>query len=252
MTENKITDLPFSWDYVELEEVGSTNLYAVEAIKEGKITENCVISAKEQTAGRGRLGRVWESERGNLFSSIIIKIKDKPTKDLGQLSFVSSLSLAEAIEDFNPNVNVECKWPNDVLLNSKKTAGILLEVVETKQACFVVIGTGVNIVDAPNDIELYKATCLNFENINVDKEDLLKAYIKHLTYNLSVWQKTGFENIRQWWLEYAIGIGKRITVTLKEKEFEGIFKSLSKEGALILEKEDGTVKTIVSGEVFFD
>jgi BirA family biotin operon repressor/biotin-[acetyl-CoA-carboxylase] ligase len=243
--------LPDGWKQIAFDVIDSTNIYAVDALKKGKIGEKCVVTANSQTQGHGRLGRTWVSEQGNLYTSITLKADEKRLQELGQLSFVSSLSLAEVINDFNKDAWVECKWPNDVLIDGKKTAGILLEVVEKDEERFVVIGTGVNIKNSPKDVNFYKTTCLSYENIAVNRERLLEKYIEHFNYNLDIWQKAGFEPIRECWLQYAKGIGENIKVSLRTMDFEGKFKNMAEDGAIMLELEDGTVKKIVSGEVFF-
>ncbi len=198
---------------------------------------NSVIVAAEQTAGRGRLGRVWQSKRGNLFLSAVVPDYGLQTP---LLAFVAGLAVGDALADFG----VRLKWPNDVLLNGGKVCGILLERTEENH---IIVGIGVNVAVAPQAGMMYRTACLNGAiTVQEAEERVLKA----LERNLNDWEKNGFEPIRNRWLAKAAGLNENVKVNLPDIQITGIFKDLSPQGELVLETPDKTVQKIVAGDVF--
>lgn len=197
-----------------------------------------VVVAKKQTAGRGRYGRQWESESGNLFVSFVVPVFDIQTP---LLAFVFGVAVCEALPEFS----VCLKWPNDVLLNGGKLAGILLECEQKK----VIAGIGINVLSAPQDNVLYQTASLNGE---ISVNELIKRLFKTVSDNLNLFTQEGFLPIREKWLKYAYGIGKRIVVKLPDETITGVFEKLTPQGAISLKLDDGTIRQIVVGDVFFD
>lgn len=220
-----------NWIKYYLTETESTNTVAAE------YSVGTVIIAERQTKGRGRNGRMWHSLDGNLFLSTVLPMYGYQTP---LLSFVSGVSLQEALAEFT----VRLKWPNDVLLNGAKVAGILLEAQTDK----VVAGFGVNICRNPmGDDVLYPTTSLNSR---ISRADLTDKLLKALSENLDLFETKGFEPIRQKWLNVAVGLGQEITVHLPHKTLHGIFEALTPQGAISLKQADGTFQTIVAGDIF--
>lgn len=225
---------------VELDAVGSTNDHAKELARQGA-AEGTVIWAREQTAGRGRQGNNWVSSRGNLFMSLILRPGKKPL-EAGQISFVAAVALAEALKELLPSsVHVALKWPNDVLLQGKKSAGILIE----SEDGFVIAGIGVNVAHAPEG-----AGSLNSFGVAADAGLVLEKLAARLMSLYDLWQKQGFGPVRDSWLGFAHNIGNTINVRLPRETFAGKFIGIDAGGALQVEMQDGTQRNISSGEVF--
>ncbi len=224
--------------------VGSTSDEAKARARDGA-PHGTVIRANEQTGGRGRRGNTWSSPKGNLYLSIVLH-PDIAASQAGQLSFVAATALADAVALLVPGADVALKWPNDLLLDGKKAAGILLET-ETKDSRidWVVLGMGVNIAKAPD-----YAAKLNDASDGIDPDTLMDAVLAALHNRYARWLVDGFAQIRADWLARAAGLGGRITVRLPDSELEGVFAGLDDDGTLLLEQDGGAQKRIASGEVF--
>ncbi len=230
-----------NWDYHFYDVLGSTN---DEAQKYCSVSsQRNIIRAKIQTSGRGRRGRQWISESGNLFFSLVFEFE---IKNIGALVLISALSLAQTIEKFNSKADIKLKWPNDVLLNNKKVSGILLEKAKEN---YIIVGIGVNIVSAPQNNELiYQATSLKQNAINCTADDFLHNFITQFDKNLEqIERKT---QLKDEWLKRAAGINKKITVKQETAEETGIFYGIDENMCLLLKKDD-KIKKILVGDVFF-
>jgi BirA family biotin operon repressor/biotin-[acetyl-CoA-carboxylase] ligase len=244
-----IPSLPEFFSLVELESVGSTNDEARIRADTGA-PAGTIVWAKRQVSGRGRRGRAWISPKGNLYCSVILRPNVNPSV-AAQLSFVTALALGEGLHSLLPLcATLQYKWPNDVLIDGKKIAGILLEsqVGEYGNMEWVVIGTGVNVTSYPMDTER-PATSLDQVGCQLAVEDVLAAYGNTLWTWLSCWNNAGFDPIRKAWLNRAIGIGEAIEVRLPNQILKGTFDSLDMNGALILLTSEGR-QHISAGEVF--
>lgn len=205
--------------------------------------EGLVVSAVEQTKGRGRRGNEWIAPPGNLYCSILLR-PQTDLKDIGQYSFIASVALGETVKKhLKDSVKFNNKWPNDCLIDGRKFAGILLE----GGAGYLVIGMGVNIVSAPED----KATLNDNFNVSATAGGFLGQYLESLDQLLDLHKKAGFKPIRELWLEDAKGLKEEITVRLPNETLEGIFNGLDENGGLLLGLANGMEKVIHSGEVFF-
>ncbi len=223
-----------NWHWVDLQETKSTNDDAK------KYPPNTIISAAKQTAGRGRLGRSWESMEGNLFVSFKLKVE---LKDTAKMVFIIGLSLLEAVKNISPNADVKIKWPNDILINNKKTAGIL---IERDDECLI-IGIGVNIKQHPEDVNLiYQATSLKTEKINTDRVAFLKSCVSFLDKNLV----EDFAKIKQKWLQNIKGLNQDIRISIGNSVRFGKLIGVADDGAIMLETQTGTEK-IYAGDLSF-
>ena len=239
--------MPKDWLLIAKDTVGSTNEEA-KRLAMHKASEGVVVLAKEQTAGHGRRSRNWYSPRGNLFCSIILK-PEKLLSESSQVSFVATVALVEALDKLC-GLKACCKWPNDVLINDKKLSGLLLEVSGEEQNV-IILGLGVNVSKSPDKEVLYPATSLKKEGVDVSVESMLEAFLFSFNSWYEIWKKEGFEKVGKAWLSNAKGVGEKITVRLPATTFQGIFKGLDKDGALLLETPDGKTKKITAGDVFF-
>jgi len=229
----------------------STNEEAKRLAKAGG-AHGAVVWAKKQTGGKGRLGREWVSQEGNLFVSILLK-PEKPLVELSQLSFVSGVAVVEALADmFGKSHKLACKWPNDVLLDGKKLSGILLESFhcETDGKHWVVVGVGVNVDSHPSHTE-FPATCLTEAGVElVSAKIVLSRFIHHFIECYNEWSNKGFTPIRKRWLASAWNIKKEITARLPDEEISGVFQDIDDAGSLILKDKKGEKHTIFAADIF--
>lgn len=200
------------------------------------------ITATRQTAGRGRRGRAWEQGDGNLAATLLIH----PTGDFAQLSFAAALAVAETAESFAPGAAITVKWPNDVLADGRKLAGILLESGDG----WLAVGIGINLASHPDGTE-FPATSLAQLGVAVpSSQDVLTLLAARFAHWYGAWMTNGFETLRTAWLARAGGLGAPIRARLPHETRHGVFVGLDASGALLL-NEQGQVRAITAGEVFF-
>lgn len=208
------------------------------------------IRADRQGAGRGRRGRAWISEPGNLFITGLY-VLDASAGDAAKLSFAAALSVADLIEEAAPGLGPRLKWPNDVLVEAKKICGILLESgTAPGGGLWLAVGIGVNLSHHPDDAER-PATSLAAHGVRIEPSHAGERLAHHFDTWLSRWQTSGFAPIRDAWLARAHGLGERCTARLETETVEGIFADLMPDGALRLDLADGTRRLISAGDVFF-
>ncbi|WP_043948897.1 biotin--[acetyl-CoA-carboxylase] ligase [Candidatus Phaeomarinobacter ectocarpi] len=211
------------------------------------------ICADTQSAGRGRRGRAWMSEPGNLFCTHLYA-PECPLPRAAELSFVTALSVHDAVEGLGVQ-SLALKWPNDLLIDGAKVSGILIESApgptgHPSADPLLAIGIGVNITAAPDDTP-YPATCLIGHGVSITPLDLLARLATAFQARAAQWNRgAGFETIRNDWLARARGVGGPITIRLHDEVIEGEFVSLDADGALEIRAGD-TLRKISAGDVFF-
>ncbi|MBT4880079.1 MAG: biotin--[acetyl-CoA-carboxylase] ligase [Alphaproteobacteria bacterium] len=210
-----------------------------------------VVCAKSQTKGRGRLGREWVSPEGNLYASFLLRQPTLVIAQMPQLSFVAAIAVGKAIETFSSeNINLQYKWPNDVIVNGKKVGGILVEsdFQETSRSTTCIVGIGVNLIEAPQKA-LFPAGCLKEEIQKlVTVDDFLPVLCKQFWHFYTLWLEQGFLPIRDEWLKRAYALGSEISLRAPHEE-NGTLVGLNEVGALILKTEAGPEKLIHTGEI---
>jgi BirA family biotin operon repressor/biotin-[acetyl-CoA-carboxylase] ligase len=205
-----------------------------------------VISAIEQSAGRGRRGRAWMSPPGNLHCSILLDSGPEPAL-APQLTFVAAIALRDALADLALTSDFRVKWPNDVLCAGAKISGMLLEQAEE----LIIVGVGVNVVAHP-DAALYPATSLAKAGSGADAMDVLTGFCERLGHWHETWRAEGFAPIREAWLEVAVGLGQTVTARLADDSvLEGRFAGLGLDGALEMAEGNNQIRRILAGDVFF-
>lgn len=209
------------------------------------------ITASRQTAGRGRRGREWQSPTGNLAATLLIR-PGKPAAECAQLSFAAAIAAQEMVASFAPEAEVRVKWPNDVLVNGRKIAGILLESASTGTVPeWLAIGIGINLAHHPEGTE-FPATSLPALGITApNPSEALARLAASFAKWYETWRASGFSPLRDAWLARAAGLGTRIRARLSDGEFWGMFEGIDETGALILRESQGKTRTIAAGEVFF-
>ncbi len=228
----------------------STNTEAL-ALARGGDRGPLWVTARQQTAGRGRRGNAWISTPGNFYGTLLL-CDPAPPEIAPQLSFVAGLAVHDAIVERANALpgKLTLKWPNDVLFGAAKLAGILIEseMVETRLA--VAIGIGVNCMHHPVQTE-YPATDLASAGVAVSADELFGTLSVAMARRLGQWRRgSGFTSIRADWLERATGIGGEMRVRLPNHEFVGRCEALDERGRLLLRLADGTLQTITAGDVF--
>ncbi|MDM9619703.1 biotin--[acetyl-CoA-carboxylase] ligase [Rhizobium sp. S96] len=211
------------------------------------------ITAEKQTGGRGRRGRPWVSERGNLYASLLL-IDAAPMERLGSLPLAIAVAVHQAVRAVLPASAepLEVKWPNDILIGRKKTCGILVEgesLPDGRHA--LVIGIGINVSVMP-DNPLYPVTCLREQGSAASPEELFAHLFAAMAEALAAWDRgRGIREITARWREVACGIGEKITVNLPDRSISGHFSGIDDNGLLMLDTGAGRMMTIAAGDVFF-
>ncbi|MBP1860899.1 biotin--[acetyl-CoA-carboxylase] ligase [Rhizobium herbae] len=238
--------------HTALGDVGSTNTECLIRARAGDPGLHWITAAR-QISGRGRRGRAWASEPGNLYASLLL-IDPAPMEKLHSLPLAVAVAVHRAIQVVMPPGSnpVSIKWPNDILIAGKKCCGILLEgegLPDGHHA--LVIGCGINVALAP-DHGLYPVTSLQAEGATVSPDELFAHLFRSMGEALNVWNcGEGIAEIIAQWRSAAGGIGQKITVNLPDRSLSGRFEGIDEDGRLMLDLGAGTVQRIAAGDVFF-
>lgn len=239
--------LPAPFSLLRLDSVGSTNDEARRLALSGAAADLLVVTAREQSAGRGRRGRIWVSPPGNLHCSTLIAIDSLATA--AQLGFVAAVALVDAFRTLVPGVPFACKWPNDVLAEGRKCAGMLLEPVD---GAWLILGIGVDVAAAPPPGDLvYPACALADLGFAGSDADVLNAFCAAFSPLVECWRRQGFVPIREAWVKRARGIGDPVVVRLEGETISGVFAGLDDEGALLLDQGPQGHRRILAGDVYY-
>jgi BirA family biotin operon repressor/biotin-[acetyl-CoA-carboxylase] ligase len=233
---------------IRYDSIGSTNAEALARARAGD-PGPLWITARAQTAGRGRRGRAWTSPPGNLYATLLLG-DPGPAAVAPQLSFVAALAVHDAIlAAAGPHpISLMLKWPNDVLCNGAKLAGILIE--GEGRPLKVAIGIGINCRQHPADTA-YRATDLGEVGLDVSPEQLFDQLASAMARRLGQWDRGhGFASIRADWLARAHAPGTELSLRFGERESAGSFETLDDAGRLILRRPDGNTEAIMAGDVF--
>jgi len=249
MNEADLT-LPDGFRLHRYETLGSTNDEARSLARAGA-PEGTLVWSLAQTAGKGRRGRPWVSPPGNLYLSLVQRPAGPPAQ-AAQLGFVAAIALGDALDRVaRPVARLRYKWPNDLLIDGRKIAGILLEseTAAAGSADFVIIGIGVNLVSAPRDVEFPATSLAEAGCAGLTASRLLEAFAHSFAGWATRWREEGFAPVRAAWLTRASGLGEGIRVRLEHQTFDGRFLDLDHDGALLLDGAEGH-RRIAAGEVF--
>lgn len=233
-----------------LDETGSTNNEARERALGGE-RGPVWIATKRQTAGRGRRGRSWTGLDGNLFTTGLFTLQCDPAR-AAELSFAAALAVAEVCDLASGDpARTKLKWPNDVLFDGQKLAGILLESGSAAGGgLWLAVGIGMNLAAYPDDVER-PATSLAKAGIQLDRETALDGLADAFERVRTDWLTQGFGPIRDCWLARAHGLGARCEARLSDETLTGVFADLGPDGALRLDLDGGGRRYISAGDVFF-
>jgi len=226
----------------------STNAEALALARQGEHGPQW-ITAERQSAGRGRRGRAWVSEPGNLYASFLLT-GQVPPEHWPELSFVAALAVHDAVTEVAKGVRPQLaiKWPNDLLLSGAKFAGILIEGEGGEEGA-VAIGIGVNCTNHPTGTD-HPATDLAAAGADVSPGTLFAALSIKVLGRLAQWNLgEGFATIRADWLARAAGLGETVRVHLADRELSGRFEGIDDAGRLKLALPEGGIEVIAAGDV---
>lgn len=211
------------------------------------------IMAHEQTTGRGRRGRVWSSEAGNLSATLVYKPEATPA-EAARRSFLAAVALFEALAIHVDRTRLSLKWPNDVLLDGGKVAGILLESAgQGPYVDWLAIGVGVNLARAPEglgDTAFPPIAVADNGGPLVDPEEFLTHLADAFATEEGKLDAFGFERIREDWLRHAARLGEVISARTGTEEITGVFETVDLAGNLMLRTAKGP-RAISAADVFF-
>ncbi|MBS6438970.1 MULTISPECIES: bifunctional biotin--[acetyl-CoA-carboxylase] ligase/biotin operon repressor BirA [Pantoea] len=228
--------------------IDSTNQYLLERMNELQSGDACI--AEYQQAGRGRRGRQWFSPFGaNLYMSMYWRLEQGPAAAMG-LSLVIGIVIAETLQQLGAQ-NVRVKWPNDLYLQDRKLAGILVELTgKTGDAAQIVMGAGINLAMRGAEAAQINQGWINLQEagIAIDRNDLAAKLINSLREALPLFERDGLAPFTERWKALDNFFNRPVKLLIGEREIHGIARGIDKQGGLLLE-QDGEVKSWVGGEI---
>jgi BirA family biotin operon repressor/biotin-[acetyl-CoA-carboxylase] ligase len=241
-------------EVVRLDVVDSTNAEARRRAEAGA-SGPLWITARRQTAGRGRRGRAWSSEPGNLAATLLTRTA-RPPAEAAQATFVAALAVHDLVSTFVEPAQVRIKWPNDVLLAGGKAAGILIESgAHPTGGLWLAVGIGINLAHAPADVERPATSIARHLRSDLARAPDPDAALDLLIQTFAAWQdrwdQLGFAALRDAWTARAQGLGGPAVARLAHETVEGVAEGLADDGALRLRLGDGTLRLISAGDVAF-
>jgi BirA family transcriptional regulator, biotin operon repressor / biotin---[acetyl-CoA-carboxylase] ligase len=246
--------LPSGYRLLRMETVDSTNAEARRRAKAGEPGPLWICSAR-QSQGRGRGGREWVSQHGNLFASLLIGI-NAPIRVAGQLALVAGIAAYDAVAKliaYEGRSELLLKWPNDILLAGEKVAGLLLENIGStaENRSIVVIGTGINLANHPENLP-QPAVSLGAYGMTVSPAEALEALAASTHEWVTRWNEgNSFPSIRRAWLDRAGPAGRPLRVKIDGEDTEGVYGGLDSDGALRFLTAEGYEYRIAAGDVYF-
>jgi BirA family biotin operon repressor/biotin-[acetyl-CoA-carboxylase] ligase len=234
------------------QEIDSTNTHA-RLLAERGAREGEIVVAEAQTHGRGRLGRRWESPPFvNLYLSIILRPSLAP-RHAPQITLTAAVALVETVNRFLP-ARASIKWPNDILVEERKLAGILTEAAcDAEHIEYIVLGIGLNvnggIAAMPEELRRRATSLADLTGRIASRESVLARLIQDLDRCYGELETSGFEPLRARWEASFSWRGRRVRVDLGDETVTGRAQGIDGEGALIVEDEQGHRRSIVAGDV---
>jgi len=233
------------------DELDSTNAEARRRAEAGS-SGSVWITAARQTAGRGRRGRAWSTETGNL-AATLLTTTDAPAAEAAQLSFVAALAACDLADTCLGPGAARLKWPNDVLVHGKKAVGILVESgARDGGGLWLAVGIGVNLAHHPQDVERpATAFAEHMAGPPPRPRDALEVLAARFEAWRRLWATQGFAPIARAWTDRALGLGERCEARLPNRTLVGVAEGMDEAGALRLRLDDGALERITAGDVFF-
>lgn len=242
-------------DIIVHDSVESTNDMAMSLVTKGGIVPGTVIVADQQTKGKGRLNRTWESPAGmNIYISLIIRPELEP-KDSTMLTILAAVAGALAMQR-SCNIPVSIKWPNDLVISNRKLGGILTEVrADPDRVAAAVIGMGINVnMDFKGLPEVIRdiATSVRLETgKNHSRNEIIIQLLKEFELWYNILKNEGKKSLLDAWRKNSSTLGRKISVVIQDVSWSGIAEDIDDNGMLILKMRSGKRKTISSGDISF-
>jgi len=239
-------------DYVET--CASTQLIAHDEAQKGA-QDGTVIIAEEQTSGKGRMSRPWDSaEHKGVWMSVITRPSLQP-QQAPQMTLVAAVSVTRAIQEIT-DVEPHIKWPNDILVNGKKVTGILTELqADPDRVKAIILGIGINVNqtedDFPEDLKSIATSLKIASGKTVNRAELIAKTLYYLEMYTAMYEENGFGPIKLLWEGFSNTAGRRIRAVMLNETIEGIAIGISEDGMLKLQLDDGTIRGIYSADIEF-
>jgi BirA family biotin operon repressor/biotin-[acetyl-CoA-carboxylase] ligase len=233
---------------VFLDEIGSTQIYAKQ-LAETDAAETCLVIAKTQSNGYGRLGRNWKSQNGGIWCSVVLHPQIAPDK-AAQMTLLLSLVVCQILEKLY-KIKPAIKWPNDIMVNGKKLCGIITEMSsKNDKIIYLICGLGLN---ANNDIfgDL-KKTAVSLKNICgniVDNAQLTAAIFENFMKGCEIFYEKGFGSFTKDYNERCMVLGQKINVNFSGKTIRGLAVKIDENGYILIKTDDGFIEKILAGDV---
>ncbi|MBJ7447123.1 MAG: biotin--[acetyl-CoA-carboxylase] ligase [Brevundimonas sp.] len=213
------------------------------------------ITTRRQTQGRGRRGREWASQDGNLFATLLHVVTKSPA-EAAQITFIAALAVADLLDRYAPPSLVTIKWPNDVMLAGVKASGILVESgAHASGGLWLAVGIGVNLSHAPQGTERPAAALVDHLAADVAAPPAIEVASRQLADVFAVWlhrwDTLGFQPILDAWAARTPGLDGPAIARLGHETVEGLAEGVAADGALKLRLGDGSLRLISAGDVFF-
>jgi len=241
---------PQGYDFRHFSEIDSTNEEARRLAGDG-VDGPLWIMAERQTAGRGRQGRQWVSQFGNLMTTCLLR-PDCDLDKMGQIGFVAGLALQSCVAEM-AGIEAKLKWPNDVLLEGAKCSGILLETLgeNSNGQQRLAVGIGLNLKSFPPDTPYPAISVLAATGCEIEPLAALARLAHYFDRFYQMWDAEGFAALREDWLSHAHGLDAPVNVQLADRTVSGILRSIDADGQLLVENEQGKTHIITAGDVYF-
>ncbi|MDZ4364699.1 biotin--[acetyl-CoA-carboxylase] ligase [Brevundimonas sp.] len=213
------------------------------------------IVARRQSDGRGRRGRAWDSEGGNLFATLLL-VTHKTPVEAAQVTFVAALAVADLLDGWAPASLVTIKWPNDVMLAGEKAAGVLVESgAYPAGGLWLAVGIGVNLAHAPGGTERPATALVHHLRGDAAAPPTVEAAAARLAEAFDIWmtrwETLGFQPVLDAWRARTPGLDGPAVARLGRETVEGRAEGVAPDGALKLRLADGSLRLISAGDVFF-
>ncbi|WP_341323035.1 biotin--[acetyl-CoA-carboxylase] ligase [Solibacillus sp. FSL H8-0523] len=235
------------------ERVESTQLVAHDLVRQG-VPDGTLVIAEHQTAGRGRMQREWESSEGKgIWMTLIIRPEIAPHQ-APQFTLVTAVAVVNAMKVSFQNFTPQIKWPNDILVNGKKTTGILTEMIaEENRIQALLIGIGINVnqeqADFPDALQTIATSVAIEEGQQVDRVQLVAKVLDFLEHYGDHYVKHGFPLIKKLWEESSCTIGSQVRATTLREVVEGEAIAITDSGVLEIRQANGEIKGVYSADI---
>ncbi len=245
-------DALFPWEFPDREEkihyfpnVDSTMDIAREMAVKG-CPGFTVIIAGQQEKGRGRLKRIWHSQQGGLYFTVVLR-PDIPLILSHRVSFLASVTLAETLRGLF-KIDAKVKWPNDILVNEKKISGMLSEMeAETDRVKYINLGLGINVNNDPKVFEPSSTSIAEINGRPVMRKEILEEFLNQFEAGMNT---DHLNNAVNNWKKYTVTLNRHVKIVTNNKTSEGMARDIDENGALILELSDGSMQKIIYGDCF--